>query len=345
MSEIKRPEQQTDAPKETNITKELEGQKKELNDSNNSLDNLDTFDDNRSGLSDVKTSDSSKTDKVKDEKQLSLDNLDDVKFEKDDSGTHGEDKKPEKVQEKEQYTPAYTKEKFSEGNSYDAKIKESSSEVFGLHNKCTYETKPMGQEDTEGMRTPRAEYTQEEIKTLKEARDAVPPPDENTVMQKVIGVDTGNIEKDLDRFLNPRDREGNETSAKVGGFVAKAEDAAPFTSTPKDAHDNLRLDYEGSQYQSPDTSIYVVRYTGDSGDTCNIPYSAEFGGTMDAFPPTTGNGFVAGEEHIIPEYHSSGTELTSGEIYRINPDGTEELVAYYDEDSERFKLYKGDENK
>ena len=66
---------------------------------------------------------------------------------------------------------------------------------------------------------------------------------------------------------------------------------------------------------------------------------------MDAFPPTTGNGFVAGEEHIIPEYHSSGTELTSGEIYRINPDGTEKLVAYYDKKEKCFKLVEGDEDK
>ena len=117
MSEIKRPEQQTDAPKETNITKELEGQKKEQNDRNNSLDNLDTFDDNRSGLSDVKTSDSSKTDKVKDEKQLSLDNLDDVRLNDDSEKSRNEGKEKFKYEHDPTENPKVLKDAMPDSNA------------------------------------------------------------------------------------------------------------------------------------------------------------------------------------------------------------------------------------
>ena len=44
-------------------------------------------------------------------------------------------------------------------------------------------------------------------------------------------------------------------------------------------------------------------------------------------------------KHVIPEYVSNGTTPSSGEIYRVNPDGTEEAVAYYDPKEKVFSLY------
>ena len=44
-------------------------------------------------------------------------------------------------------------------------------------------------------------------------------------------------------------------------------------------------------------------------------------------------------EYVVPEYVSSGTTPTAGEIYRVNPDGTEEAVAYYASREKVFELY------
>ena len=38
-------------------------------------------------------------------------------------------------------------------------------------------------------------------------------------------------------------------------------------------------------------------------------------------------------------YVSNGTTPSSGEIYRVNPDGTEEAIAYYDPKEKVFSLY------
>ena len=77
---------------------------------------------------------------------------------------------------------------------------------------------------------------------------------------------------------------------------------------------------------------------------CNFPndhteYSKEFGGTRSDGQPFTGNGYTGSAEHVIPEYVSNGTTPSSGEIYRVNPDGTEEAVAYYDPKEKVFSLY------
>lgn len=57
-------------------------------------------------------------------------------------------------------------------------------------------------------------------------------------MQKVAAVDTGDIEKDLKAYLDPTvwdpDRgvdTGVPCDCKIYGFVSKAEDTAPFTTT------------------------------------------------------------------------------------------------------------------
>ena len=71
----------------------------------------------------------------------------------------------------------------------------------------------------------------------------------------------------------------------------------------------------------------------------DIPYSKEFGGTRSDGQPFTGNGYTGSAEHVIPEYVSNGTTPSSGEIYRVNPDGTEEAVAYYDPKEKVFSLY------
>ncbi len=204
----------------------------------------------------------------------------------------------------------------------------------------------MGTEEASIKRSARGDaYTSDEIAKLKDARESIEAPRSDTVMQKVVSVDSGNIDKDLKAYLNPtvwdNDRKvdtGVPCDCKVYGFVAKAEDTAPYTTTPEKCYETLRLDYEKTPYVDPNQPVYVVRYTGDTGHY-EIPYSKEFGGTRTDGQPFTGNGYTGSSEHVVPEYVSNGTTPSAGEIYRIKPDGTEELVAYYDSREKIFKLF------
>ena len=238
---------------------------------------------------------------------------------------------------------AFSRDNFKPENTYDATC---SKEFSDLKNKNVMEISSMGTEESEIKRAVNGEvYTPEEISKLKEAREKIENPKSDTIMQKVAAVDTGEIEKDLKAYLNPtvwdsdlKVDTGVPCDCKIYGFVSKAEDTAPYTTTPEQCYETLRLDYEGTQYTNPNQSVYVVRYTGDTGQY-EIPYSKEFGGHRSDGQPFTGNGYTGSPEYVVPEYVSSGTTPTAGEIYRVNPDGTEEAVAYYASREKVFELY------
>lgn len=170
-------------------------------------------------------------------------------------------------------------------------------------------------------------YSESDRDTLKKHRDAIPTPTSKTVMQKIISRD------DLDRYK----RDGH-----IKGFVTKAADAVPFTETPSDCYQNMRLDYCDTPFRNPNESVYAIRYT--DGVAYSIPYSKEFSASsvLEQRQPFTGNGYVGCKEHVIPEYLVDinrapfGIEPTAGEIYEIFPDGREALVARYDEDEKCF---------
>lgn len=237
----------------------------------------------------------------------------------------------------------FSRDNFKPENTYDATC---SKEFSDLKNKNVMEISSMGTEESEIKRAVNGEiYTPEEISKLKEAREKIENPKSDTIMQKVVAVDTGEIEKDLKAYLNPtvwdldlKVDTGIPCDCKIYGFVSKAEDTAPYTTTPEQCYETLRLDYEGTQYTNPNQSVYVVRYIGDTGQY-EIPYSKEFGGHRSDGQPFTGNGYTGSPEYVVPEYVSSGTTPTAGEIYRVNPDGTEEAVAYYASREKVFELY------
>lgn len=237
----------------------------------------------------------------------------------------------------EQSKSKFAGENFVKENSYDARV---SNDTRELAVKANSDLVPIGG-DTSVKREANEPYTSQEIANLKTERERVDAPNRETVMQKVIGVDTGNTEKDLSRYLNPTDRNGNPSDAQAWGFVAKAEDSAPYTRSPQECYDNLRLDYEGTQYKDPNQSVYVLRYT--DGTNYDVPYGKEFGGTKEREQPCTGNGYIGSREHIIPEYevrseNGKGAVITDGSIYRISSDGKETEIARFDEDEKRFKL-------
>lgn len=235
----------------------------------------------------------------------------------------------------------FDSENFTVEKSYDVR---ASKETRELAAKGNSELVPMG-EDTNNHPEASETYTKEEAARLKVERDEIKHPDEKTVMQKIIGVDTGKIEEDLKGYLNPKNNEtGEKTDAQVFGFVAKAEDSTPFTRTPEECYINLRTDYPGTPYKDPKQPVYVLRYT--DGTNYEIPYGEQFGGNCKEGAPCTLNGYTGSSKHLVPEYtvkkdeNGNGAIITDGKIYRVSPDGTETAMAEFDEDYKKFVLCK-----
>ena len=344
MSEVKNPEQRVDAPS-------VEQSPEKLRTVDNTQKQRTLEADKESVAKNVKGKDTSETgagnnvESAKKQRELKEDSI----------GTDGKVAETKQPEEKEtsalenETKSSFSRENFKQKNSFDARAKAEHPELNELKSKCVHDVSAMGTPENQIDRAPKGEYTKEERNHLKDIRGKIDAPTSNTIMQKVIGVDTGDIKKDLSSYLVPKTRGGEDTTAQVYGFVAKAEDAAPFTNTPQECHDNLRLDYDGTQYIDPNQSVYVVRFT--DGENYNVPYSKEFGGEQSFSSPCTGNGFISGKDVTIPEYkvqpdeNGYGAIVTDGEIYRINPDGSEEKVAYFDYEDGKFYLLEGDEQK
>lgn len=233
----------------------------------------------------------------------------------------------------------FDSENFTVEKSYDIR---ASKETRELAAKGSSELVPMG-EDTNNHPEASETYTKEEAARLKIERDEIKHPDEKTVMQKIIGVDTGKIEEDLKGYLNPKNNvTGEKTGAQVFGFVAKAEDSTPFTRTPEECYINLRTDYPGTPYKDPKQPVYVLRYT--DGTNYEIPYGEQFGGNCKEGAPCTLNGYTGSSKHLVPEYtvkkdeNGNGAIITDGKIYRVSPDGTETAVAELDKKDKYFAL-------
>ena len=226
--------------------------------------------------------------------------------------------------------------------SYDARANEKLRDCI---KKGSVPLVEMGSNDVNNEnRRPEKEYTNAERTYIKVEREKVDAPTEETVMQKIVGVCTGKIEEDLEKYLHPTDRfTGEKVNAQIFGFVAKAEDSAPFSRTPTACYVNFRLDYASTGFNNPEQAVYVIRFT--DGRNYEIPFSEKFGGNCDAAQPCTGNGFLGSEKVCIPEYkvfeeNGQGAIVTDGYIFKVNPDGTEELVAYFDKKEHCFRECK-----
>ncbi|MCX5044462.1 hypothetical protein OG921_14925 [Aldersonia sp. NBC_00410] len=132
-------------------------------------------------------------------------------------------------------------------------------------------------------------------------------------------------------------RQNNSTSyhpGSVRGSVTSAADTATLT-TPESIFDALALDYDGSPL-SPDRPVFAMRFDLDSHDNLHIPDGqlSELAGHGPSFDPGyaypfTGTGFTASDTHTVPEYFLGEAERMNpgAEMYRIDPDGSETLVA------------------
>ena len=161
---------------------------------------------------------------------------------------------------------------------------------------------------------------------MKAVRDAIPMPTNQTIMQKVIP------QGDIAKYISG-------DYYQVRGYITRAQDVNKLDSY-NDIYNSLRLNYNGSVFNPViDECVGVIRFKTPDAADIDIPYSQAMGGSTVDGPPFTGNGFTAATNgQVIPEYKIDDyVALYDGaELYTITKDGTETLVAVYNEGLGRF---------
>ena len=201
--------------------------------------------------------------------------------------------------------------------------------------------------------------TQSEYDMMIDIRDAIPYPDDSTVMQKIMPISAEGWMFD------------KENVATAGGYVAKRSDVKNITNI-HEAVEGLRLDYEGSPFVETmidangnrvavrdqngnlklKTDAYLrLEYTTDETGYIKIPYGDMDGNLIDAkgnilmnsstgepnkvVDPASGNGFIKSDsdEFLVPEYiHSDRSRLKEGSKLYLNVGGEEVLVGRVNKD-------------
>ncbi|EGD34537.1 MULTISPECIES: hypothetical protein [unclassified Capnocytophaga] len=171
--------------------------------------------------------------------------------------------------------------------------------------------------------------TPNEIKKLTRIRKAIPKPDKNTLMQKVVTKET------MNRYIE------GKYAGEVGGSVAIASDTKHL-KTFEDYYYGLRLDYKLSngkyEFYLEEGSCGVIRFKStEVPDKIIIPK----GGTFDEWNyPFTSTGFTSGNNGRlgVPEWNlPERIKFTDGdEIWEVFNDGTQRLRGVYNEDLGKF---------
>ncbi|PAD34197.1 hypothetical protein [Terribacillus saccharophilus] len=168
---------------------------------------------------------------------------------------------------------------------------------------------------------PVAELTDEELKTIKAIRDAIPHPTSDTYLQKTIPI------SDVDKYLDGSYKE-------IGGYVAKLDDVDHIKDY-EDVVESFRLDYttwDGSRpYPEGGNAYGKIKFKSDDVDDIGIPYGERLGGTNNDGPPCTLNGFTGSRNNeVIPEWVFNQRRLpkVGAELYVVE-DGVERLVGIF----------------
>ncbi len=180
----------------------------------------------------------------------------------------------------------------------------------------------------------------DEVADLNRVRDAVPAPDPDTVMQKVI------TPEQRSRYLgDAADSTRPFDPSQVRGSVTRADDTAHL-GTPDALHDGLRLDYPRTTFHTGDASSTVIRF--NTPDGFEIPRTTEMGGSghYDGWDhPFTGNGFTKSHDDVIPEWqpgpNAEGTRAATmddgAEMWSLGKNGEQHLDAVF-KDGEWVKV-------
>lgn len=156
--------------------------------------------------------------------------------------------------------------------------------------------------------------TEAEKAQLARIRNAMPKPDANTVMQKVIPTD------DIELYVL-----GDYSG--VRGSVSVASDTKHL-KTFEDYYHGLRLDYEKTKFYLSKNSCGVIRFTSDE-----VPTNIFIPTSNDWEYPFTAHGFTSGNNGRlgVPEWNLvKEVDIKEGaEIWEVFNDGTEKLRAIY----------------
>lgn len=166
---------------------------------------------------------------------------------------------------------------------------------------------------------------QERLDKIKELRDSIDSPTQNTLMQKVIP-----LEK----------LEWNMKNTAVGGCMTKASDTKHL-STGSEIYRGLRLEYEGTPYGEVlkgKSDYCVIRFKPKNPSALSPVYCEALGGKETMKPPNYGSGFINsadGTGTVIPEYcekvKDKYVDISDGsEIYQVDSKtGKEKIVAVF----------------
>ncbi|GIE57596.1 SseB family protein [Actinoplanes octamycinicus] len=148
-----------------------------------------------------------------------------------------------------------------------------------------------------------------------------------TVMQKTIAAEQ--VDYYLDRGYD-----------RVAGFVHRASEVEHLR-TPAELFGALGLYYESSPFQPDAKEAFVLRWPAFRPSLYRIPYGGQNEQALRAMdgwvierPPFRGNGFAPGEgRDVIAEFKVDSVRLPHGaQLWRIDADGNERMVAIFDAD-------------
>nr|WP_205863449.1 SseB family protein [Planosporangium thailandense] len=132
---------------------------------------------------------------------------------------------------------------------------------------------------------------------------------------------------------------------RVSGFVHRASEVAHLR-TPPELYNALGLGYSESRFSPDDAEVFVLRWAAYRGNLYRIPYGGQNEAAMQAMqgwvierPPFRGNGFAPSESRdVIAEFKVDSVRLPHGaELWRLDSQGTETLVARFDADGPRWQ--------
>jgi YD repeat-containing protein len=165
---------------------------------------------------------------------------------------------------------------------------------------------------------------------------APPPPSGPVVMQKTLAAAQAPfyLERGYDR---------------VSGFVHRASEVAHLR-TPAELYGALGLGFSGSQFKPDEAEVYLLRWPAHRGNLYRIPYGGQHEAGMRAMQgwmieraPFRGNGFAPSEgRDVVAEFKVDSTRLPHGaQLWRLDRDGAEKLIALFDADGPRWRRVSG----
>jgi hypothetical protein len=149
-----------------------------------------------------------------------------------------------------------------------------------------------------------------------------------TVMQKTVPAEQ--VDYYLDRGYD-----------RVTGFVHRANEVEHL-HTPGELFSALGLAHDGSAFTTDAKEAYVLRWPAYRPSLYRIPYGGQSEQALRAMdgwvierPPFRGNGFAPGEgRDVIAEFKVDSVRLPHGaQLWRMDADGTEKMVAIFDADA------------